>query len=125
MIQIKRVYEPVARAEGRRFLVDRLWPRGVRKEKLVIAGWCKDAAPSHELRRWFNHDIAKWREFELRYRVELDAHPEAWQPLLDAAGKGPITLLFGARDCAHNHAVILKARLEEALNARAQSAKTK
>lgn len=123
MIRIKRVYEPAANTDGQRFLVDRLWPRGVRKEKVALTGWCKEAAPSHALRRWFDHDIAKWPEFQRKYRAELDANPDAWQSLLDAAEKGALTLLFGAQDCEHNNAVVLKARLEAALIARTKSAK--
>ena len=115
MIKIKRVYETAATADGRRFLVDRLWPRGIRKEALALAGWCKEAAPSQKLRKWFNHDPAKWKEFERRYRAELDARPESRKPLLEAARAGKITLLFSARDTEHNNAVVLKARLEEQL----------
>ena len=115
MIQVKRVYEPASKADGQRFLVERLWPRGIRKEALALTGWCKEAAPSHELRKWFSHDPAKWKEFQQRYRAELEAKPENWQPLLEAAKTGSLTLLFSAHDTEHNNAVILKARLEERL----------
>jgi uncharacterized protein YeaO (DUF488 family) len=118
MIQTKRVYEAPARADGRRYLVDRLWPRGVRKEALSLAGWCKAVAPSPALRKWFNHDPARWAEFERRYRAELDAHPENWRELLDLARKEKLTLLFGAHDINHNNAVVLKHYLEEHLQAR-------
>src|SRR5665213_622662 len=102
MIQIKRVYESAAKNDGQRFLVDRLWPRGVKKEALPLAGWLKEIAPGNELRKWFNHDPAKWKEFQKRYRAELDAKPETWQPLLTAAKKGNVTLLFSAHDLEHN-----------------------
>jgi uncharacterized protein YeaO (DUF488 family) len=115
MIRTKRVYEPAARTDGKRFLVDRLWPRGVKKEGLQLAGWTKEAAPSDGLRRWFNHDPAKWAEFRRRYRAELAARPENWQPLLEAAKTGDITLLFGAHDVERNNAVVLKACLDDRL----------
>ncbi|MGD0743590.1 MAG: DUF488 domain-containing protein [Verrucomicrobiota bacterium] len=117
MIQTKRVYEPVARSDGRRFLVERLWPRGIKKEALSLTGWCKEAAPSHALRTWFNHDPAKWPEFQRCYRAELDRKPEAWRPLLEAASRGNLTLLFSARDTEHNNAVVLKTSLEKRLQA--------
>jgi uncharacterized protein YeaO (DUF488 family) len=113
MIRIKRVYDPPAKEDGARFLVDRLWPRGMKKEALHVAAWYKEVAPSNELRRWFIHDPAKWKEFQRRYQAELTANREAWQPLLDAAEKGDITLLYGAHDTEHNNAVALKAYLEE------------
>jgi len=113
MIQVKRVYEPAAKADGQRFLVERLWPRGFKKEALSLAGWQKEAAPSHELRKWFNHDPAKWKEFQRRYRAELDARPETWQPLLETAKAGNLMLLFSAHDTEHNNAAVLKAFLEE------------
>lgn len=112
MIKVKRVYDPPAPDDGRRFLVDRLWPRGVRKEALQIDGWLRDVAPSDALRKWFGHDPAKWDEFRQRYFAELEAKPESWQPLLQAAQEGDITLLYSARDEAHNNAVALKAFLE-------------
>src|SRR5690348_749095 len=113
MIQIKRVYEPAARSDGQRFLVERLWPRGIRKESLSLAGWCKEAAPSHELRKWFHHDPARWKAFQRRYRAELNGKSETWRPLLAAAKEGNLTLLFSARDTEHNNAVVLKAFLDE------------
>ena len=116
-IFVKRVYDPPAPGDGRRFLVDRLWPRGVKKEALKLDGWLKEVAPSDELRRWFGHDPAKWEEFQRRYFAELEAKPEAWRPLLEAARQGTVTLLFGARDEAHNNAVALKAFLERKFQA--------
>ncbi|MBF6613337.1 MAG: DUF488 domain-containing protein [Chloroflexi bacterium] len=114
MIKIKRVYESVAPTDGNRILVERLWPRGMRKEELTLDSWIKDVAPSTDLRRWFGHDPTKWEEFRKRYFAELDTHPTAWQPLLEAAREGDVTLLYSARDTEHNNAAALK----EYLNAR-------
>lgn len=116
-IRVKRVYEPATPEDGQRFLVDRLWPRGLKKEAVHLAGWLKDVAPSDELRRWFGHDPAKWEEFQRRYFAELESRPEAWRPLLEAARRGTVTLLFAARDDRHNNAVALKAFLEARLPA--------
>jgi len=113
MIRVKRVYDPPARGDGARFLVDRLWPRGVKKESMRLDGWLKEAAPSDDLRRWFNHEAAKWTEFQRCYHAELEAHPEAWQPILKAARLGNVTLLYSARDAEHNNAVALKVYLEK------------
>ncbi|HVA59035.1 MAG TPA: DUF488 family protein [Mycobacteriales bacterium] len=95
-------------AAGRVFLVERLWPRGVRRAELPIDGWTKDAAPSTELRRWFGHDPAKWVEFRRRYTRELDANPQAWASLAQAAARGQVTLLYSSRDTEHNNAVVLR-----------------
>lgn len=111
MIQLKRVYEPADAADGARFLVERLWPRGIRKESLQFDAWIKDAAPSTELRQWFSHDPAKWTEFQRRYFAELDAKPEALAPIRAAARKGTVTLLFSSHDEEHNNAVALKTYL--------------
>jgi uncharacterized protein YeaO (DUF488 family) len=108
VIQTKRVYESVGRADGTRILVERLWPRGMRKEELTLDSWIKDVAPSTDLRRWFGHDPAKWEEFRKRYFADLDAHPTAWEPLLEAARKGNVTWLYSARDTEHNNAAALK-----------------
>ena len=108
MIKINRVYDPSARSDGRRFLVERLWPRGMKKEELKFDAWLKEAAPSTELRQWFSHDPAKWKEFQRRYRAELKAHPEAWQPIIEASSKGAVTLLFSSHDAEHNNVVALK-----------------
>ncbi len=108
MIRIRRVYEPSASGEGTRFLVERLWPRGVKKESLHAKDWLKDVAPSDALRRWFAHDPKKWPEFQRRYTAELDAHPEAWRPVLAAARRGSVTLLCSTRDTEHNSAVVLR-----------------
>jgi uncharacterized protein YeaO (DUF488 family) len=114
-IQIKRVYEPKARGEGTRFFVERLWPRGIAKQALAGVTWLKDVAPSATLRTWYGHRVERWPEFQGRYRAELDANPEAWQPILDAARKGTVTLLYGARDVEHNSAVVLRDYLSERL----------
>jgi uncharacterized protein YeaO (DUF488 family) len=115
MIRVKRVYEPPDASDGARFLVERLWPRGLTREALRLDGWLKEVAPSHALRRWFGHDPAKWDEFQRRYRAELDERPEAWRPLLEAARRGDVTLLFSARDAEHNNAVALQRYLAEKL----------
>jgi uncharacterized protein YeaO (DUF488 family) len=108
MIRIKRTYEPRAPEDGRRILVERLWPRGVKKEKLAADEWMKDVAPSTELRQWFAHRTDRWEEFQRRYRAELDAAPAAWQPISSAGEKGTVTLLYSAHDPAHNSAVVLR-----------------
>lgn len=115
MIQIKRVYDAPAKADGKRFLVERLWPRGLTKVAAKLDAWFRDVAPSTELRKWFNHDPVKWPEFQKRYRAELDANPETWQPLLAALKKDDATLLFSSHDAEHNNVVALKAYLEARL----------
>ena len=122
MIQTKRVYEVRAKNDGKRFLVDRLWPRGVKKEALKLDGWLKEVAPSDALRHWFNHDPVRWKEFQRRYRAELSDKPENWQPLLEAATAGDVTLLFSAHDTEHNNAVVLKALLEERFSKKGRAA---
>jgi len=112
MIQIKRVYDPSSRTDGTRLLVERLWPRGVKKTSLEIKSWLKDVAPSAELRKWFSHDPAKWSEFRSRYFAELEANPDAWQPIVEAANHGTVTLIYSSHDTEHNNAVAL----EEFLN---------
>ena len=113
MLKIKRVYEDAEAGDGVRFLVDRLWPRGIKKDDLKMTAWLKDVAPSPELRRWFGHDPAKWGEFQERYRAELEEHPEAWKPILEKARDGDVTLLYSARDTEHNSAQLLKSFLEK------------
>ncbi len=113
MLKTKRVYESVETSDGARFLVDRLWPRGIKKEKLKMEAWLKDVAPSPNLRKWFAHDPAKWQEFQQRYRAELESNPDAWKPILEAAKQGDVTLLYSARDTEHNNALLLKEFLEE------------
>ena len=111
MIQIKRTYEPPARGDGRRILVERLWPRGMKKEALEADEWNKEVAPSTELRKWFDHRVERWEEFRRRYRDELNANPGGWKPILDASGRGTVTLLYSAHDTEHNGAVVLGAYL--------------
>jgi uncharacterized protein YeaO (DUF488 family) len=108
MVQIKRAYEPPTRRDGRRILVERLWPRGVKKEALAADAWMKEVAPSTELRKWFGHEVEKWPEFQRRYTAELDGNPAAWQPLLAASRTGTVTLLFAAHDVDHNSAAVLR-----------------
>lgn len=115
MILLKRAYERSSPKDGRRFLVERLWPRGVQKARLPLQGWLKEVAPSTGLRKWFSHDAAKWKEFQRRYRTELQEKPQFWKPLLEAARKGTITLVFSSHDPEHNNAVVLKQFLESHL----------
>lgn len=116
MIRVKRAYEPYEQSDGPRFLVDRLWPRGLKKENLQLDGWLKDVAPSDALRRWFGHEPDKWEEFCRRYDAELEVNSEAWRPLLDIARKQHITLLYSAHDNEHNNAVVLRLFLIAQLN---------
>lgn len=113
MIKTKRVYDKAEKNDGTCFLVERLWPRGIKKENLKMKAWLKDVSPSPELRKWFSHDPEKWTEFKKRYRAELKSQPEAWQPILEAAKKGDVTLLYSARDTEHNSALLLKEFLEK------------
>ena len=115
MIQLKRVYEKRDRQDGARFLVDRLWPRGLRKSELHVDGWQKEAGPSSQLRKWFSHDPNRWTEFQHRYFAELEKRPEAWQPILESAKRGAVTLLYSSHDEEHNNAVALKRFLEAKL----------
>lgn len=113
IIQVKRAYETATNEDGFRVLVDRLWPRGLSKEKSRLDLWFKDVAPSSELRTWFGHDPAKFEEFEARYQTELDANGKAVGELLDQVkGHDKLTLIYAAHDEQHNHALVLKAYLE-------------
>ncbi|HEU5481747.1 MAG TPA: DUF488 family protein [Sphingomicrobium sp.] len=107
-IRLKRAYDPAAAKDCVRILVDRLWPRGVSKEAAKLDDWIKDIAPSAELRRWFDHDPKRWDEFRRRYRAELATRGEALSQLRRQARKGPITLVYSARDQLHNDAVVLR-----------------
>ena len=107
-ISLKRAYDSSSQSDGARFLVERLWPRGVKKTSLKIDAWIKDVAPTTELRKWFNHDPAKWEEFRRRYFEQLKNHRAALQPILDAAQNGPVTLIYSSHDEVHNNAVALK-----------------
>src|ERR1700730_9169924 len=110
-LKIKRVYDAPASEDGTRILVDRLWPRGLTKERAHVDLWLKDVAPSTELRKWFAHDPAKWPEFKTRYHAELQHNKEQVELLKQALAKGPATLLYGAKDEEHNEAVVLQALL--------------
>ena len=113
MIQIKRTYDPPARGDGRRILIERLWPRGMTKERLAADAWLKEVAPSTKLRKWFDHRVERWAEFQRRYRRELGDNPDSWEPILDAAGERTVTLLYSAHDTVHNGAVVLSDYLVE------------
>ncbi len=117
MVRIKRAYEMPARGDGYRVLVDRLWPRGLKKESLRLDLWAKDLAPSPELRRWFGHDPDRFREFTRRYQAELQAAPARalLAELLRHAAHGTLTLVYGARDEEHNGAAVLRDMLENSL----------
>ena len=107
-IKLKRVYDSTSPSDGARIFVERLWPRGVSKATLQLNAWLKDVAPSTELRGWFGHDPAKWSRFRLKYFRELDAQPESWRPIVSAAKRGGVTLVYSSRDTEHNNAVALR-----------------
>lgn len=114
-IQIKRIYEPGSESDGMRILVDRLWPRGIKKEAAHMDEWMKDIAPTVPLRKWFNHDTSKWQEFQLKYTHELQHNPTI-EHLLELLSKHKtLTLLYAAHDEAHNHALILQHFIEQKL----------
>jgi uncharacterized protein YeaO (DUF488 family) len=112
MIKVKRVYEKPSRTDGLRVLVDRLWPRGLSKERAAVKVWLKDLAPSTELRKWFGHDPEKWKQFQVRYRKELRERKEALKLLKQKSEEHTVTLLYGARDEEPNEALVLKKILE-------------
>jgi uncharacterized protein YeaO (DUF488 family) len=112
MIILKRAYDPATSADGVRYLVERLWPRGVKKTALRIDAWMKDVAPSAALRRWFGHDPKKWSEFRRRYHDELRAGADALEPIVKAARRGRVTLVYSSHDTEHNNAVALKEYLD-------------
>lgn len=107
-LKLKRAYEPAAPEDGERYLVDRLWPRGVKKDALRLTDWLKEIAPSDSLRRWFGHDPARWPEFRRRYREELKLHGASLKPLRDALKRGTVTLVYSAHDEEHNQSVVLR-----------------
>lgn len=111
-VKIKRAYAEPEKSDGFRILVDRLWPRGLTKEKAKVDLWLKEVAPSTELRKWFAHDEKKWPEFQSRYLDELKSHSEQLHLLKEKSAKGPVTLLFAAKDEEHNEAVILQKLLQ-------------
>jgi uncharacterized protein YeaO (DUF488 family) len=108
VLKLKRVYDSISREDGVRFLVERLWPRGITKAKLRLDAWLKEAGPSNELRKWFSHDPDKWSRFRARYFRELDSAPEAWRPILSASRRGTVTLVYSSNDEQHNNAVALR-----------------
>jgi len=112
MIQLKRAYEPPSRQDGLRILVERLWPRGVTKARAALDLWLKDVAPSPQLRKWFGHDPAKWKQFEQRYRKELQQRKEAVALLRQKAKTNTVTLIYAAKDERHNGALVLKEFIE-------------
>lgn len=112
MIALKRVYETAEVNDGKRFLIERLWPRGIKKTALKYDAWIKEAGPSHELRRWFSHDPARWEEFRRRYFAELDSKSGVLEPIAKAAAEAQVTLLYSSHDTEHNNAVALKEYLE-------------
>jgi uncharacterized protein YeaO (DUF488 family) len=107
-VMLKRVYEPASAGDGARVLVDRLWPRGVSKDRAALTGWCKEVAPSTNLRKWFGHEPARWNEFRERYKSELKGNVAPVAALRQLARQGRMTLVFGARDEIHNEAVVLR-----------------
>jgi uncharacterized protein YeaO (DUF488 family) len=115
MIKVKRIYAPPSPDDGLRFLVDRIWPRGLSKEAVKLDAWLKELAPTNELRHWFGHDPARWDEFQRRYFAELDKIPTVKQTILPTKRRETVTLLFAARDTVHNNAVALKSYLEQNL----------
>lgn len=113
MLQLKRAYDPPSAKDGYRVLVDRLWPRGLKRDGSRIGTWLKDIAPSDKLRRWFGHDPARWEEFQARYSKELAARESLWRELLARSREGRVTLLYAAKDPQHNNAVALKSFLAD------------
>ena len=124
MIKLKRAYEPAGPSDGARYLVERLWPRGVKKTALHVDAWLKDVAPSTALRQWFSHDPKKWNEFRQRYRRELTANPDALEPIRRAAQRGAVTLVYSSHDTEHNNAVALKEYLEDKMGRRRATRKS-
>jgi uncharacterized protein YeaO (DUF488 family) len=111
-VRLKRAYEEPSKDDGTRVLVERLWPRGVSKDRAAIDFWLKEVAPSTELRKWYDHDLDKWEEFRRRYRAELDAKREVLEDLKRRLKEGPVTFVFAAKDEEHNSALVLKEYLE-------------
>jgi|SRR5579863_4314064 len=114
-LQLKRVYDQRTKKDGARFLVERLWPRGIKKSALADAAWLKDVAPSAELRKWFHHDPDRWNEFRRRYFAELKRHRDSLSPIVEATQMGAVTLLYSSHDTEHNNAVALREFLEHLL----------
>lgn len=113
MIRLKRVYDKAGPEDGKRVLVERLWPRGIKKSAIHLDAWLKEVGPSNALRKWFGHDPEKWNEFRKRYFHELEKNPEAWKEIQSAARNGEVTLVYTSRDTEHNNAVALNEFLEK------------
>jgi uncharacterized protein YeaO (DUF488 family) len=114
MIKIKRTYDPASRDDGKRIYIDRLWPRGMKKEEVKMDGWLKEISPSDSLRKWFGHDPSKYAEFKRRYTKELEKHSVILKRIKKEAKKGTVTLLFSAKDVEHNNATVLQELLGDA-----------
>lgn len=115
-LKLKRAYDSPSKEDGTRILVDRLWPRGVKKTELKIDLWLKNVAPSVDLRKWFSHDPDRWVEFEKEYFKELKTNKEALEPIIESLYAGTVTLVYGAKDVEHNHALCLKRFIEKHYN---------
>jgi uncharacterized protein YeaO (DUF488 family) len=113
MVKIKRIYDPASPDDGKRIYVDRLWPRGMKKEEVKMDEWLKDISPSDGLRKWFGHDPSKYKEFKSRYIKELDKHSEVLERIREESKKETVTLLFSAKDTEHNNATVLKEMLSQ------------
>ncbi|WP_207798758.1 DUF488 domain-containing protein [Candidatus Cryosericum terrychapinii] len=118
LIRAKRVYEEYSSDDGTRVLVERLWPRGFTRERLHADSWLREIAPTAELRTWYAHDVVKWPEFMTRYITQLDTQPDLVESLLEIARRGPLTLLYAAKDTEHNSALVLLNYLKGQLKAR-------
>ena len=114
-IRLKRAYDPPSPHDGLRVLVERLWPRGLSKERAAVDLWVKDLAPSPELRKWYRHEEDRWPEFRRRYRAELREHPDQLADLIRLAGEGPVTFVYGSRETEHNSATLLREVVDERL----------
>ena len=112
MIKLKRAYDPASPTDGTRLLVERLWPRGLSKEKLKLDGWIREVEPTTELRKWFGHDPAKWPQFRARYFRQLDSRAESWRSIVSSAKRGTVTLVYSSHDQEHNNAVALREYLQ-------------
>ena len=120
MIRIKRIYDEPSRGDGKRILIDRLWPRGIKKEEAHLDDWLKEVAPSNELRKWFNHDPDKWVEFKKRFFTELQGRQDLVDGIISSARKGTVTLLFGSKEERFNNAIALMEYLDSRMHASAR-----
>lgn len=124
MIHLKRVYDKSDPGDGKRFLVERLWPRGIKKSSIHFDAWLKDVGPGAALRKWFGHDPKKWNEFRQRYFRELEKNADAWKEIESAAQSGGVTLIYSSHDTEHNNAVALKEFLEQKMSSERGTEKT-